>query len=244
MKKIVIIPTFNERENIISIIKAVFALDAGFHVLIVDDHSPDGTAELVKKLRYQNKDRLFLLERKGKQGLGTAYIHGFRWSLDRNYEYIFEMDADFSHPPEDLLRLYAACHERGADVSIGSRYVKGGDTENWPKNRILLSKGASLYVRVITGIPIKDATAGFVCYRRKVLEAIDLDNIKFVGYAFQIEMKFNAWKLGFQVVEVPITFTERQFGESKMSKNIIKEGVWGVIDMQLRNLFGRGIRRG
>ncbi len=239
MKKIVIIPTYKERENIIPIIKAVLSLEAGFHVLVVDDHSPDGTASLVKDFMKDREEEVFLMERKGKQGLGTAYIHGFQWSLDRGYDYIFEMDADFSHNPKDLLRLYSACHEKGADVAVGSRYVDGGMTKNWPKNRILLSKGASIYVRMITGIPVKDATAGFVCYKKKVLEKIDFRHIKFVGYAFQIEMKFNAWKLGFQVREVPIVFTDRQFGESKMSKNIIKEGVWGVIDMQWRHLFNR-----
>lgn len=239
MKNLVIIPTYNEKENIISIVEAVFSLGAGLHVLVVDDGSPDGTATLVKELSQTYTDCLFIEERRGKLGLGTAYIHGFKWALERGYDYIFEMDADFSHNPKDLLRLYAACHERGADVAVGSRYVKGGKTENWPGDRIFLSKGASVYVRLITRIPVKDATAGFVCYKREVLEKIDLDAIKFIGYAFQIEMKFTAWKLGFNVVEVPITFTDRTLGTSKMSKNIIKEGIFGVLEIQWRSMVKR-----
>ena len=239
MKKLVIIPTYNEKENIVSILKAVFSTDTGFHILVVDDGSPDGTAQLVKDSHPLYPDRLFLEQRTGKLGLGTAYIHGFKWALARGYDYIFEMDADFSHDPADLLRLFAACDQGGADVAVGSRYVKGGRTENWPGDRIFLSKGASVYVRLITRIPVKDATAGFVCYKKKVLEAIDLDAIKFVGYAFQIEMKFTAWKLGFKVIEVPITFTDRKLGESKMSKNIIKEGILGVLDMQWHSFLGR-----
>lgn len=236
MEKIVIIPTFNEKENIENIIHAVINLKQGYHVLIIDDGSPDGTAQIVKSLISLFPGQLFLEERKGKQGLGTAYIHGFRWALSRGYRFIFEMDADFSHNPADLERLYEACLS-GADVAVGSRYIKGGAVENWPANRILLSKGASLYTRLITWIPVKDPTAGFVCYRREVLETINLDNISFAGYAFQIEMKFAAWKLRFKVVEVPITFIDRQFGASKMNKGIIKEGVWGVLELKWQSIF-------
>ncbi len=239
MKKLVIIPTYNEKENITPVLQAVLSLKTSFDILVIDDHSPDGTAELVKSCLKDHPERLFLEERKGKLGLGTAYIHGFKWALSKGYDYIFEMDADFSHDPKDLLRLYASCHEEGTDVAVGSRYVKGGETRNWPWDRNFLSRGASLYVRLITRIPIKDATAGFVCYKRKVLEAIDLDRIKFVGYAFQIEMKFTAWKLGFKVVEIPITFTDRKLGASKMSKNIIKEGVIGVLQMQWKWMRNR-----
>lgn len=235
MKNLVIIPTYNEKENIVSIVQAVFSTATGFHILVVDDGSPDGTAELVKGLIPAYPGQLFLEERKGKLGLGTAYIHGFQWALAKGYAYIFEMDADFSHDPKDLLRLFSACHDGGADVAIGSRYIKGGQTKNWPGDRIFISRGASVYVRMITGIPVKDPTAGFVCYKRKVLESIDLNSIKFVGYAFQIEMKFTAWKLGFKVVEVPITFTDRKYGTSKMSKNIIKEGIFGVLEIQWRS---------
>ncbi len=236
MKNLVIIPTYNEKENIGAIIEAIFSTATGFHILVVDDSSPDGTASLVRALIRTHPDRLFLEERTGKLGLGTAYIHGFQWALAKGYDYIFEMDADFSHDPKDLLRLYSACHEGGADVAIGSRYITGGQTKNWPGDRIFISRGASVYVRMITGIPVKDPTAGFVCYKRKVLETIDLDSIKFVGYAFQIEMKFTAWKLGFKVVEIPITFTDRKYGTSKMSKNIIKEGIFGVLEIQWRSL--------
>lgn len=236
MDKLVIIPTYNERENIPSIVKAVFELEGNFHVLIIDDGSPDGTASLVKELIPAYRDRLFLEERKGKLGLGTAYIHGFRWALARDYEYIFEMDADFSHNPADLIRLYNACHREGADVAVGSRYVKGGGVVNWPSNRIALSKGASLYTRIITWMPIKDPTAGFVCYRRNVLRSMDLSTIHFVGYAFQIEMKYAAWKLGFKILEVPITFQDRTLGSSKMNKGIIKEGVLGVLRLRLYSL--------
>ncbi len=232
MKKLVIIPTYNEKENIIPILKAVFSINTPFDVLVVDDHSPDGTAALVKSSIKNFPGRLFLEERRGKLGLGTAYIHGFKWALIRNYDYIFEMDADFSHNPQDLIRLYEACHEGDADVAVGSRYVKGGKIKNWPWDRNFLSRGASLYVRLITRIPVRDATAGFVCYKRSVLKKMNLDAIRFVGYAFQIEMKFTAWKLGFKVVEIPITFTDRKLGESKMSKNIIREGVIGVLQMQ------------
>jgi len=232
---IVIIPTYNERENIVRMIETVFALEKDFHILIVDDGSPDGTADLVKEQQQVYAGRLFIKERKGKLGLGTAYIAGFKWGLERDYEYIFEMDADFSHNPNDLIRLYKACTEEGGDMSVGSRYVKGGKLENWPYDRIMLSYGASLYVRFITFMPVKDPTAGFVCYHRRVLEKIDLDKIRFVGYAFQIEMKFAAYQLGFKIKEVPITFTDRIEGTSKMSKGIVKEAVWGVLQMRLRS---------
>ncbi len=233
---LVIIPTYNERENITRIVRAVFAQDVPLHVLVVDDGSPDGTAELVKDLQNQHPGQLFLLERSGKLGLGTAYITGFRWGLEHGYEFLLEMDADFSHNPDDLSRLRAACLEK-ADLSVGSRYVRGGRLDNWPFLRILLSYGASLYVRLITWMPVKDPTAGFVCYRRKVLETIDLDKISFVGYAFQIEMKYAAWQLGFRIKEVPITFTDRVEGTSKMSKNIIQEAVLGVLQMRWRSFF-------
>ncbi len=232
---LVIIPTYNEKENIVKIIKAVRSLSKSFHVLVVDDGSPDGTADLVKQLMKTQAKSVFLLERKGKLGLGTAYIAGFRWGLAHGYEYIIEMDADFSHNPKDLLRLYSACKEDSADVSVGSRYVKGGKLENWPFDRIFLSYGASLYVRMITWMPVKDPTAGFVCYHRKVLETIDLDKIRFVGYAFQIEMKFASRMLGFKIKEVPITFTDRTEGTSKMSKNIVREAILGVLQMRLRS---------
>lgn len=234
---IVIIPTFNERENIARIIEAVFSLEHDFHILVVDDGSPDGTADVVKQLQIEYSDRLFLLERSGKLGLGTAYITGFRWGLQRSYEYFFEMDADFSHNPKDLLRLYQACAHDGADVAVGSRYVKGGALENWPWDRIVLSYGASLYVRLITWMPVKDPTAGFVCYRRRVLETLDLGKIHFVGYAFQIEMKFASYLLGFKITEIPITFTDRVEGSSKMSKSIVREAVLGVLQMRFRSFF-------
>ena len=239
MEKLVIIPTYNEKDNIHRIIDAVFALQQDFHVLIVDDGSPDGTGNIVKELQTKYAGQLFLEERSGKLGLGTAYIHGFKWALARNYEYITEMDADFSHNPADLVRLHHACSAEGADVSVGSRYVKGGNTENWPWDRAVLSYGASIYVRLITWIPVKDATAGFVCYKRRVLEKIQLDKIQFVGYAFQIEMKFTAWKLGFKIKEVPITFIDRKEGYSKMSKGIVKEGILGVLKIQWQSLFGK-----
>ncbi len=236
MEKIVIIPTFNEKENIEAIIGAVINLRQDYHILVIDDNSPDGTAAIVKSLFPKYPGQVFLEERRGKLGLGTAYIHGFKWALEKGYRFIFEMDADFSHKPADLERLYIACREE-ADVAIGSRYVKGGAVENWPANRIALSKGASLYTRIITWMPVKDPTAGFVCYRREVLEAINLDGISFVGYAFQIEMKFAAWKLGFKVAEVPITFIDRQLGASKMNKGIIKEGVLGVLKLRWQSIF-------
>lgn len=237
MDKLVIIPTFNEKENIAAIISAVLSLEGDFHVLVIDDGSPDGTAALVEEIVKQNPDRVFLEKRAGKLGLGTAYIHGFKWALSRAYQYIFEMDADFSHNPLDLLRLYKACHLQGADVAVGSRYVKGGGVLNWPANRIALSKGASIYTRLLLWMPLRDPTAGFVCYRRAVLEAIDLSSIRFVGYAFQIEMKYASWQLGFVIKEVPILFQDRTLGSSKMNKGIIKEGVLGVIKLSLYSLL-------
>lgn len=227
MDKLVIIPTFNEKENIEKIIRKVLSLQGGFHVLIVDDGSPDGTSMIVKNLQSEFTDKLFLVERKGKLGLGTAYIFGFKWALVRDYEFIFEMDADFSHNPDDLIRLYNACN-KGADVAVGSRYVRGGKVMNWPWERIFISKGGALYTQLITFMPVKDPTAGFVCYRRRVLETIPLDNVQFIGYAFQIEMKYRSWTLGFKITEVPITFIDRQEGQSKMSKGIVKEAVRGV----------------
>jgi dolichol-phosphate mannosyltransferase len=234
---VVIIPTYNEKENIEKIIRKVFSLDKPFDILIVEDNSPDGTAGIVKNLIVEFPDRLFIEERKGKLGLGTAYIHGFKWALKRNYSYIFEMDADFSHNPEDLLRLYDACANKGADVAIGSRYINGVNVVNWPMGRVLMSYFASIYVRLITGLKIMDTTAGFKCYRRQVLQSIDLDKIRFMGYAFQIEMKFTAVKLGFNVVEVPIIFTDRTEGTSKMSKKIFKEAFFGVLSMKIKSWF-------
>jgi dolichol-phosphate mannosyltransferase len=233
---IVIIPTYNEKENIENIIRKVFSFTDSFHVLVVDDGSPDGTADIVKRLQLEYQGLLHLVERQGKLGLGTAYIAGFKWVLERDYQYIFEMDADFSHNPEDLSRLKMACIN-GADLSIGSRYIKGVNVVNWPMSRVLMSYFASVYVRIITGIKIQDATAGFKCYRRVVLETIPLDRIKFIGYAFQIEMKFTTIKYGFEVVEVPIIFTDRTEGTSKMSTKIFKEAFWGVIQIKLNSLF-------
>ena len=232
MDKLVIIPTYNERENIPSILQAVFELPGEFHVLVVDDGSPDQTAALVKELMTVYPGKLFLEERKGKLGLGTAYIHGFRWAIQRGYAYIFEMDADFSHNPKDLVRLYDSCKNQGADLSIGSRYIKGGGVINWPFLRVFLSKGASVYTRILTGMPVMDPTAGFVCYKAEVLKQLNLDAIRFVGYAFQIEMKYAAWKLGFTIREVPIQFQDRTLGASKMNKGIIKEGVVGVLRLK------------
>ncbi|RED46669.1 dolichol-phosphate mannosyltransferase [Winogradskyella eximia] len=234
---IVIIPTYNEIENIESIIRTVFSQPKIFHVLVVDDNSPDHTAETVKTLQQEFKGQLFLLERTKKSGLGTAYIAGFEWALENSYEYVFEMDADFSHNPEDLIRLYEACAIDGADMSVGSRYVKGITVVNWPMSRIILSYGASRYVRLITRMTVKDSTAGFVCYKRSVLEAIDLKKIKFVGYAFQIEMKFKAYKKGFQIVEIPVIFKDRTKGKSKMSGSIISEAIFGVISLKIKSLF-------
>ena len=234
---IVIIPTYNERENIENIIRAVFGLEHGFHVLVIEDGSPDGTAAIVKELQKEFPERLFMIERSGKLGLGTAYIAGFKWALQQKYEYIFEMDADFSHNPNDLPRLYAACHDEGADVSIGSRYVSGVNVVNWPMGRVLMSYFASKYVRLITGLPIHDTTAGFVCYRRRVLQTIDLDSIRFKGYAFQIEMKFTAYKFGFRVKEVPVIFINRELGTSKMNSSIFGEAMFGVISLKWESLF-------
>ncbi len=234
---LVIIPTYNEKENIQKIIQAVIDLEGSFHILVVDDNSPDGTGQLVKEMQDIHAGRIFLLEREGKSGLGTAYIAGFRWGLQNHYNYFIEMDADFSHNPEDLPRLYKACKSGGGDVSVGSRYVKGGKVENWPFDRLFLSYGASLYVRLVTWMPVKDPTAGFVCYRRNVLEQMDLGKIRFIGYAFQIEMKFAAMTLGFKIVEVPITFVDRVEGVSKMSMKIVKEAILGVLQMRFRSLF-------
>ena len=234
---LVIIPTYNEKENIEKIIEKVFSLEKSFHILIIDDGSPDGTAGIVKRLLTKFPERLFIEERSGKLGLGTAYIHGFKWALKRGYEYIFEMDADFSHNPEDLEKLHKACAEDGADLAIGSRYIKGVNVVNWPMGRVLLSYCASIYVRFITRMNIQDTTAGFKCYRRKVLETIDLNKIRFMGYAFQIEMKFTSWNLGFNLVEVPIIFTDRKEGVSKMSSNIIKEALFGVLQMKWKSFF-------
>ena len=234
---IVIIPTYNERENIENIIRAVFGLDKVFHILVIEDGSPDGTASIVKTLQQEFPERLFMIERKGKLGLGTAYIAGFKWALEHAYEYIFEMDADFSHNPNDLPRLYAACAEEGGDVSVGSRYVSGVNVVNWPMGRVLMSYFASKYVRFITGIPVHDTTAGFVCYRRQVLEMIDLDHIRFKGYAFQIEMKFTAYKCGFKIIEVPVIFINRELGTSKMNSSIFGEAIFGVIKLKVNSWF-------
>ncbi len=236
---IVIIPTYNERENIEKIVRAVFGLEKSFHILIVEDGSPDGTADIVTKLQTEFPDQLFMLQRKGKLGLGTAYIAGFKWALEHNYEYIFEMDADFSHNPDDLPRLYKACAEEGGDVAIGSRYVSGVNVVNWPMSRVLMSYFASKYVRLITRLPIHDTTAGFKCYRREVLETIDLDKIRFKGYAFQIEMKFTAYKCGFNIKEVPVIFINRELGTSKMNSSIFGEAVFGVIRLKLNSLFNK-----
>lgn len=235
--RLVIIPTYNEKENIENIIRYVFTLQPAFDIVIIEDNSPDGTAGIVQKLQ-EEFPGLHMIQRKGKLGLGTAYIAGFEWGLARNYNYIFEMDADFSHNPRDLVRLYEAC-QQGADMSVGSRYVTGVNVVNWPMSRVLLSYFASKYVRIITGMKVHDATAGFVCYTRNVLENIDLDHIRFKGYAFQIEMKFTTYTLGFRIQEAPIIFTDRTLGTSKMSKGIIKEAIFGVITMKIRAMFGR-----
>nr|WP_321310818.1 polyprenol monophosphomannose synthase [Marinifilum fragile] len=234
--RLVIIPTYNEKENIESIVRKVFSLEKAFDILIIEDNSPDGTATIVKNLQ-KEFSQLHMIERKGKLGLGTAYIAGFKWALENNYEYVFEMDADFSHNPEDLVRLYEACANLGGDMAIGSRYVSGVNVVNWPMGRVLMSYFASKYVRIVTGMKIHDATAGFKCYTRKVLETINLDKIRFKGYAFQIEMKFTTWKFGFNIIEVPIIFTDRTQGTSKMSGGIFNEAVWGVIKMKLRSFF-------
>lgn len=236
-ESLVIIPTYKEKENIENIIRKVFSLKEAFHVLIIDDNSPDGTADIVRDLIKEFPERLFLETRKGKLGLGTAYIHGFKWALRRDYQYIFEMDADFSHNPEDLPRLYYACAKEGYDLAIGSRYINGVNVVNWPMGRVLMSYYASAYVRIVTRMKVRDTTAGFKCYRREVLEAINLDKIKFTGYAFQIEMKFLTWKLGYKIKEISIIFTDRTRGVSKMSKGIFKEAVLGVIKLRLRSIF-------
>lgn len=234
---VVIIPTYNERENIEQIIRAVFGLPVVFHVLVIDDNSPDGTADIVRRMMPESDGRLHMLERKGKLGLGTAYITGFRWALDHGYDYVFEMDADFSHPPHDLVELYKACAEGGADMSIGSRYISGVNVVNWPMGRVLMSYFASVYVRLITRMKIMDTTAGFVCYSSRVLRTIDLDRVRLKGYGFQIEMKFTASKFGFRIVEVPIIFTDRKHGSSKMSGGIFSEAVLGVVRMKLGSFF-------
>lgn len=237
---VVIIPTYNEKENIESIVRAVFALEHGFHILVIDDGSPDGTADIVKRLMAEEfNGRLHLVQRSGKLGLGTAYIAGFKWALEHQYDYVFEMDADFSHDPKDLPRLYDACATHGADVAIGSRYITGVNVVNWPMGRVLMSYYASKYVRMITGIPVHDTTAGFKCYRREVLETIDLDAIRFKGYAFQIEMKFTAHKLGFKVAEVPVIFVNRQLGTSKMSGGIFGEAFFGVMRLRWAAMTGK-----
>jgi dolichol-phosphate mannosyltransferase len=243
MSNLVIIPTYKEKENVEALIKAIFSLSVPFEILIIDDNSPDGTATIIKDLQAIHKD-LHLIERPGKMGLGTAYITGFAWALEKGYKYIFEMDADFSHDPNDLVRLFNACNDGGADVSIGSRYVSGVNVINWPLSRVLMSYMASIYVRTITGMKIKDTTAGFICYRKEVLENIKPFRIKSRGYGFQIEMKFVAWKLGYKLVEIPIIFTDRRQGTSKMSGGIFSEAFWGVVRMKLRSFFIRYKRQG
>ncbi|MBR4433434.1 MAG: polyprenol monophosphomannose synthase [Bacteroidaceae bacterium] len=234
---IVIIPTYNEKENIENIIRAVFGLEKVFHILVIEDGSPDGTADIVRRLQGEFPERLFMVERSGKQGLGTAYICGFKWGLEHGYDYIFEMDADFSHNPDDLPRLYAACAVEGFDLAIGSRYVSGVNVVNWPMGRVLMSYYASRYVQFITGIPVRDTTAGFKCYRRRVLETINLDEIRFKGYAFQIEMKFTTWKCGFRIKEVPVIFVNRELGTSKMNSSIFGEAVFGVLRLRWDSWF-------
>ncbi len=234
---LIIIPTYNEKENIGKMLDVLMALSFSFDVLIIDDNSKDGTAGIVKDYIKQFPDRIYLEERSGKLGLGTAYIHGFKWALKREYQYIFEMDADFSHNPNDLIRLRDACSNGNADLSIGSRYITGVNVVNWPMGRVMMSYFASMYVRIVTGMTIRDTTAGFKCYSRKVLEALNFDKIKFTGYAFQIEMKFAAWKLGFKIVEVPIIFTDRSEGQSKMSGGIFKEAIFGVLSIKIKSWF-------
>ncbi|MGY8987274.1 MAG: polyprenol monophosphomannose synthase [Flavobacteriales bacterium] len=234
---LIIIPTYNEKENIEKIIRKIFSLDKSFHILVIEDGSPDGTANIVKELQKEFTTNLHIEERSGKLGLGTAYIHGFKWALKRDYQFIFEMDADFSHNPDDLIRLYNACASDGGEVAIGSRYICGVNIVNWPMTRLLMSFFASKYVKLITRMPIHDATAGFKCYKREVLETIKFNKIQFVGYAFQIEMKFNAWKYGFNVVEIPVIFTDRTEGDSKMSGGIFREAVIGVIQMTVKSWF-------
>jgi len=239
LEKLVIIPTYNEIENIPLILKSIFTLNQHYHVLVIDDNSPDGTADKVESFKIIYPNQLFLLKREGKLGLGTAYIEGFRWAIENGYEYIFEMDADFSHNPEDLERLYKACKQYGFDVAIGSRYVSGGKIENWPLDRHIYSKGGALYTRLITFMPVKDPTAGFVCYRRNVLESMNFNEIKFIGYAFQIEMTFRALKKGFRIKEIPIVFVDRTEGSSKMSKRIVREAVWMVWRLRWWGMTGR-----
>ena len=234
---IVIIPTYNEKENVENIIRAVFGLEKTFHLLVIEDNSPDGTADIVRRLQQEFPERLFMIERKGKLGLGTAYIAGFKWAIAHAYDYVFEMDADFSHNPNDLPRLYRACHDEGADVAIGSRYVSGVNVVNWPMGRVLMSYFASKYVRLVTGLPIHDTTAGFKCYRREVLETLPLDKIRFKGYAFQIEMKFTAYQCGFRIQEVPVIFINRELGTSKMNSSIFGEAVFGVIQLKWDSWF-------
>ena len=236
MANLVIIPTYKERENVEAIIKAISSLSVPFDILIIDDNSPDGTASIVKSQQVTNKN-LHLIERPGKMGLGTAYIAGFNWALEKNYTLIFEMDADFSHNPQDLVRLYKACIEDGADVAIGSRYISGVNVVNWPLSRVLISYVASIYVRIITGMKVMDTTAGFICYKKEVIENIRPSHIRAVGYGFQIEMKFTAWKLGYKIVEIPIIFTDRKLGSSKMSGGIFNEALWGVLMMKIRSMF-------
>ncbi len=238
MSNLVIIPTYREKENIETLIRSISELPVSFDILIIDDNSPDGTADIVKSL-IPSFPNLYIIERPGKKGLGTAYITGFKWALERGYGYIYEMDADFSHDPRDLVRLYNACHENGADVAIGSRYISGVNVVNWPLSRVLMSYFASIYVRMITGMKVMDTTAGFKCYRREVLENIHPDHIKSVGYGFQIEMKFTAWKLGYRIVEIPIIFTDRKLGSSKMTGGIFNEALWGVLRMKMRSMFTR-----
>jgi dolichol-phosphate mannosyltransferase len=240
VSNIVIIPTYKERENIEAIVKSISSLPVAFDILIIDDNSPDGTAAIVKNLQ-KSLQNLYMVERPGKQGLGTAYITGFKWALKKGYTYVYEMDADFSHDPRDLLKLYKACSEDGADLAIGSRYISGVNVVNWPLSRVVMSYVASIYVRIITGMKIMDTTAGFKCYKRQVLEHIRLDKVKSVGYGFQIEMKFKTWKLGYKIVEVPIIFTDRKLGASKMSGGIFNEALWGVLRMKIRSLFVKNL---
>lgn len=240
---VVIIPTYNEKENISNIIHALLKLEHQFDILVIDDNSPDGTAAIVERLIEEMPERIHLVKRAGKQGLGTAYIAGFKWALQHDYEYVIEMDADFSHRPEDLVPLYNACANDGADLSVGSRYISGVNVVNWPMGRVLMSYYASAYVRIVTGMPVRDTTAGFVCYRRRVLQTIDLDGVEFKGYAFQIEMKFTAYKLGFIIKEVPIIFVNRVLGTSKMNTSIFGEAFFGVIKLKMRSIFGRFNRK-
>ncbi|MBQ7489180.1 MAG: polyprenol monophosphomannose synthase [Bacteroidales bacterium] len=241
-KKLVIIPTYNEKENIENIIRKTFSL-GDYHILVIEDNSPDGTADIVKRLMEEFPDRLFIIERKGKLGLGTAYITGFKWALEHDYDYVFEMDADFSHNPEDLARLYEACAVNGADLAVGSRYCKGVNVLNWPMSRLLMSYCGSMYVRFVLGIPVRDTTAGFKCYKASTLRAIDFDQIKHIGYGFQIEMKFTVWKLGFKIEEVSIIFKDRTLGTSKMSSGIFKEAIFGVIGLKFRSFFRKWERK-